>query len=92
MLCDTIDTQFENCMSALNCKMKTEMAVNAAGADPITTFYQQMIPHHANAINMARVLLKTVDLSKEPFTEQLMNGPSHMPLASTTVASALDVC
>ena len=54
--------------------MKTEMAVGSEQADPVTVFYQQMIPHHANAINMARVLLKTVDLSKEPFVEQLMNG------------------
>ncbi len=64
-------------MAALNCKMNTEMSVNAAGADPLTIFYQQMIPHHANAINMARVLLKTVDLSTEPFVEQLMNGPFY---------------
>eukprot|EP01043_Picozoa_sp_COSAG02_P037907 COSAG02_NODE_2882_length_7818_cov_12.332642_3_plen_102_part_00 len=77
MLCDNIDTDFEKCMAALNCKMTTEMRVSAAGDSPLTTFYQQMIPHHANAINMARVLLKTVDLSTEPFVEQLMNGPFY---------------
>lgn len=89
MLCDTIDTQFENCMGALNCKMKTEMAVGSAGAEPIATFYQQMIPHHANAINMARVLSKTVDLSKEPFVEQLMNGPSYWQRIGSVLAACL---
>jgi hypothetical protein len=73
LLCDVIDTPFERCMAALNCKMKTEMQVGSSGAHPVTTFYQQMIPHHANAINMARVLLKTTDLSSEPFVEGLMN-------------------
>ena len=77
MLCDVIDTNFEKCMAALNCKMNTEMSVSVTAADPLTTFYQQMIPHHANAINMARVLLKTVDLSTEPFVEQLTNGPFY---------------
>ena len=72
LLCDELDTPFEDCMAALNCKMKTEMQVGAATATPTTTFLQQMIPHHANAINMARVLLKTVDLSGEPFVEGLM--------------------
>jgi hypothetical protein len=102
LLCDVIDTPFERCMAALNCKMKTEMQVGSSGAHPVTTFYQQMIPHHANAMyvvtprfwahasmlranelirhrlsprsNMARVLLKTTDLSSEPFVEGLMNG------------------
>ena len=27
--------------------------------DPLTTFLEQMIPHHANAVNMAKLLLKT---------------------------------
>ena len=83
MLCDTIDTPFERCMGALNCKMKTEMAVGSEDADPLTVFYQQMIPHHANAINMARVLLKTADLSAEPFAEQLMNGTPAMRRSMT---------
>lgn len=90
MLCDNLDTTFEDCMAALNCKMKTEMAVGGGGSE-IVTFYQQMIPHHANAINMARVLLKTTDLSKEPFAEQLMNGELTNNSTSTcsTVAAAL---
>ena len=25
---------------------------------PIVTFMQQMIPHHANAVNMAKIVLK----------------------------------
>ena len=27
-------------------------------ADPIVTFMQQMIPHHANAVSMSKILLK----------------------------------
>ena len=30
-----------------------------ANSDPIVTFIHQMIPHHQNAVNMAKALLKT---------------------------------
>ncbi|CAE7625171.1 unnamed protein product [Symbiodinium pilosum] len=56
----THDTDFEKCMQAIDCMMNKEMRV--VGFDShqshIVTFMQQMIPHHANAVNMAKILLK----------------------------------
>ena len=47
-------------MQAIDCMMNKEMRV--VGFDShqshIVTFMQQMIPHHANAVNMAKILLK----------------------------------
>jgi len=48
---------FGECMIALDCAMHVEMRVNIQ-EDPIVTFIHQMIPHHRNAVNMAKVLLK----------------------------------
>ena len=56
----TLDTDFEKCMQAIDCQMNKEMRV--VGFDThqshIVTFMQQMIPHHANAVNMAKIILK----------------------------------
>merc|ERR1712134_182284 len=45
-----------------NCEMKTNMHsyTTADHSDKIAVFMQQMIPHHKNAINMAKLLLKQV--------------------------------
>jgi len=57
--CGTIETVYEKCLHALDCKMYLEM--RTAGydvhGDGLVTFSQQMIPHHVNAINMAKTLL-----------------------------------
>jgi len=50
-------TEFETCFDAIDCAMHVEMRVNV-GANPVTTFINQMIPHHRNAVNMAKILLK----------------------------------
>lgn len=56
----TNDTDFEKRMQAIDCMMNKEMRI--AGFDShqssIVTFMQQMIPHHANAVNMAKIVLK----------------------------------
>jgi hypothetical protein len=46
----------------MNCEMKTNMHsyTTADHSDKIAVFMQQMIPHHKNAINMAKSLLKQV--------------------------------
>jgi hypothetical protein len=51
-------TQFEQCFDAIDCAMHVEMRVNV-GANAMTTFINQMIPHHRNAVNMAKIILKT---------------------------------
>ena len=60
-LCGTLDTPYEVCLQAMDCQMNTEMRVagHDSHGDSYVTFCQQMIPHHENAVNMAKLLLKT---------------------------------
>ena len=61
-LCGLMSTPLHQCFDAADCKMATEMRTRIeATQDPIVTFMHQMIPHHANAINMAKSLLKLHD-------------------------------
>jgi uncharacterized protein (DUF305 family) len=57
----THDTTFEKCLEAIDCQMNKQMLVTGfdTHADPIVTFMQQMIPHHANAVSMSKILLKS---------------------------------
>jgi uncharacterized protein (DUF305 family) len=57
-VCGAKDTQFARCMNAIDCQMNHEMTVLNIGSNPVATFMQQMIPHHQNAVNMARILMK----------------------------------
>mmetsp|Transcript_16978 Transcript_16978/g.25444 ORF Transcript_16978/g.25444 Transcript_16978/m.25444 type:complete len:369 (-) Transcript_16978:212-1318(-) len=59
----TKDSTYADCVEAIDCKMMWEMSVQFDESDPITTFCHQMIPHHVNAILMAKVLLKDADAS-----------------------------
>jgi len=65
-LCGTLDTDFEKCLQAIDCKMNKDMQsqTKADGTDKIATFMEQMIPHHENAVNMAKILLKFVPAAK----------------------------
>ena len=47
--------------------MNYNMKSILANSDPIVTFIHQMIPHHQNAVNMAKAVLKTntLDASDE---------------------------
>ncbi|CAM9620405.1 unnamed protein product [Chrysoparadoxa australica] len=55
---ESANTQFVKCMEAIDCKMNHDMRVET-NADPVATWMHQMIPHHDNAVNMAKILLKT---------------------------------
>ena len=44
-------------MEAIGCKMNYEMRVEE-DSNPLVVFMHQMIPHHVNAVNMARIALK----------------------------------
>jgi hypothetical protein len=61
-ICGTLDTDFEKCLDAMNCEMKSNMhsETSADHSNKIAVFMQQMIPHHKNAVNMAKLLLKQV--------------------------------
>ena len=61
-LCGALDSTFETCLQAMDCQMNQEMRVagHDSHGDSYATFCQQMIPHHENAVNMAKLVLKTV--------------------------------
>ena len=61
-VCDVADgsstlSEFSECMDAMNCAMMVGMTSHATSE--IGLFIHQMIPHHQNAVNMAKALLKT---------------------------------
>lgn len=60
---------FSTCLDAMNCAMMVGMTTHATS--PIGLFIHQMIPHHQNAVNMAKALLKTGGLTP---CEDLTNG------------------
>lgn len=57
-LCDKTPSSFDKCMNAIDCAMHVEMRVQTNNNNPVVTFMHQMIPHHRNAVNMAKILLK----------------------------------
>jgi len=58
-------SHFSSCMYALDCHMQHSMRVNL-NADPMAAFMHQMIPHHENAVNMAKVLMKEIRKMPNP--------------------------
>jgi len=52
-------TDYAECVQSMNCHMMASMTTNAVGRSAL--FCHQMIPHHQNAINMAKSLLHTHD-------------------------------
>lgn len=49
-------SNFANCLESMNCHMMCSMTTNAVGIAEL--FSYQMIPHHQNAVNMAKAMLK----------------------------------
>merc|ERR1712192_3553 len=67
-------TQFSSCMEAIDCKMNYEMRVEEH-SNPLVVFMHQMIPHHENAVNMARIALKFAK-SAEGFNDETLDVPA----------------
>jgi Domain of unknown function (DUF305) len=58
-ICPTEETplsDYARCVEAMNCHMMASMTTTAEGSNS-ALFCHQMIPHHQNAINMAKALL-----------------------------------
>jgi len=49
--------QFAGCIESMNCAMTTGMTTGASSDNEMALFVHQMIPHHQNAVNMAKALL-----------------------------------
>ena len=62
-LCGDLDTnpRFGQCLQGVDCAMNAGMFGESTPDHhaPLVTFMEQMIPHHLNAINMAKLLLKS---------------------------------
>jgi hypothetical protein len=69
-------SDFADCMDAMNCAMMVGMTTHATSE--VGLFIHQMIPHHQNAVNMAKALLKTGlpcdDLLDDEDTNCIMQG------------------
>jgi Domain of unknown function (DUF305) len=53
---------FSTCIDAMNCAMLDGMTTGISASSPTALFIHQMVPHHQNAVNMAKVLLKDSSL------------------------------
>ena len=81
---------FSDCIDAMNCHMIAGMTTGVEKAQSeMALFVHQMIPHHQNAVNMAKALLKTNKLQCEDLTQEtpdcvmevilreIVNGQNH---------------
>eukprot|EP00903_Cladosiphon_okamuranus_P021168 g19444.t1 len=103
-LCGDVTDTFDRCMHAIDCKMNYEMRIERESAHSNTVaFMHQMIPHHENAVNMARVLLKNPgdeDLDEEvaAMLREVINSQNAQItfmrgfLAEAGAALVADVC
>ncbi|KNC86113.1 hypothetical protein SARC_01729 [Sphaeroforma arctica JP610] len=85
-LCGDQDDKFVQCINAIDCKMNYEMTVENYGNNSIVTFMHQMIPHHVNAVNMAKILLKEIleDNVDDPDVEVMLRDVINTQNAQIT--------
>jgi hypothetical protein len=87
-VCDKT-SEFAGCVETMNCYMMAGMTTHAANADvvdDVELFLHQMIPHHINAVNMAKALLKTDTVVCESFVPVAGADPSA-PVSSSADVS-----
>lgn len=82
-VCDKEDSdntnlrQFAECIDAMNCHMFQGMTTGISSNSDVALFIHQMIPHHQNAVNMAKLLLRSPNVACDDLTletpECLMN-------------------
>jgi Domain of unknown function (DUF305) len=63
-------TAFSTCIDAMNCFMVAGMTTKGTAQSPTALFIHQMIPHHQNAVNMAKVLLHSGDVQCDDLTNE----------------------
>lgn len=67
-VCDVPDENdglkaFSSCIEAMDCAMVNGMTNTVKSESEVALFIHQMIPHHQNAVNMAKALLNTEKLA-----------------------------
>ena len=78
-------TSYATCIDAMNCAMFAGMTTKYSANSPVALFIHQMIPHHQNAVNMAKVLLKQnilpcADLTNDEDPNCIMEVRISLPL------------
>jgi hypothetical protein len=53
---------FGGCIDSMNCRLIADVTTGVSAESEIALFLHQMIPHHENAVNMAKALLQTGEL------------------------------
>ncbi|GKY98005.1 hypothetical protein MPSEU_000758600 [Mayamaea pseudoterrestris] len=71
--------KYSDCLNSMNCAMHRGMTTAASANDAVALFVHQMIPHHQNAINMAKALLNLnvldcTDLTNEDSDDCILEG------------------
>jgi hypothetical protein len=74
-VCDVPDDdpslqQFSDCIDAMDCSMLSGMTTGISSGSATALFIHQMVPHHQNAVNMAKALLHTQTLSCDDLTDE----------------------
>jgi len=72
--------QYSKCYDAMNCAMAVGMTTKVE--DEISLFIHQMIPHHQNAVNMAKTLLHSDKISCYDLTLETNDCLLHVLLVS----------
>jgi len=81
---------FSACIEAQNCAMLAGMTTGLTAGSETALFIHQMIPHHQNAVNMAKTLLlankvdcpdptdeENADCVMETILREIINGQNH---------------
>lgn len=61
---------FAGCLESMNCAMTVGMTTNVHQDSAIALFNHQMIPHHQNAVNMCKSLMKTGEIDCADITNE----------------------
>jgi len=64
--------KFASCIDSMNCAMTVGMTtnVNEGANSAVALFIHQMIPHHQNAVNMCKALLKSGEADCDDITDE----------------------
>lgn len=73
-ICDADDligtSSFIDCINAMNCNMVAGMTTKFTSKSNKALFYYHMIPHHQNAVNMAKALMNTGDVKCDDILDE----------------------